>query len=1267
MNDKRYCIICGLEITSKDPKAIYCESHTGLGGEQPAQPTPVPQQPEVEQLPPAQSMGDLAKEWPAGKTLLDTYQVVRKLGEGGFGQVYRVHHTDWDMDLAVKRPLADKFKTDKAKEAFIREAETWVGLGLHPHITSCYYVRKIDEVPHVFVECVEGGSLEDWINRKKGNLYEGSQSQIVGRILDIAIQFAWGLAYAHEQGLIHRDVKPDNALMTPEGMLKVTDFGLARGKGIMLSDEKMDAQGNLIVPRIYSPKHCSPEQVSGAELSLKTDIWSWGVSVLQMFNGSISWMGGQVVQSSLESYLMRMETDTNTLQMPQAVSDLLRECFEARPEDRPADMTGVARRLQDAFREVTGQAYPREKPDAADLRAASLNNKALTMIDLGHEDLAIQNWKEALDTDPAHGETNLNYQTYLWWHAEITDDELLANLAQVSGTNMDSPGFWKGMAELHAERGDVKEWEECLKKALQLNPTLSVSKEKNSILQKTTLKGHSQQVFPLLLSPNQEVLASSGSDGTIRLWDVKSERCIKTLTKAGFTPSLAFSPDGKEMASGSSDRTVRLWNVSKGRLIKQLKGHTDVVTSVAFSKDGQYIISGSLDGSARVWEKSSGRCIQEYTEHRHWVLSIDIPDEGNLALTAGRDQTVRLWEITTGETVRVYERPQSPRKAEYGRGCVRAGKVLWAGYDSMCLWDYESGHLVTQFLSCQEKGAIDPYMTGDLSQDGKLAVTLGNNGEKRFWDTSTGRCIATIPSSLSGGSVIFGPENKLYCAVGKDIEVWQVKLSPDRRFFHYLLSMPASSVVALEKQSQLKEQLDLVKDYQGETSKEKALQILRSIQSDPEFKHDEKVLNQLAECALSGEKIGLRECWMHSAYHLDKPEGTGGVTALRFNFSTSMLAAGHRDGSVHCFDLRSRKKVNEMQRHIGQVEAFSFPSPDSLLSFSRNGDLILWDLNRGTGRVVSTTLDDPNKGAHLSASLDEDGQYVLVQGLRGYSRVPVHLDRLEPLPERPYRPLVIRANPDLRLPVVMKDTLNGYEYRAATSPDGTLFTSSMGDSRYGRGAHPVFVWQVSTGGISMYRRFIGHTNPVLTMAFSRNQTELVTADLGGEIRIWDLSSDTCKRTIKQPSSQFTALAISPDNKFIVAGDSQGKLFLWDHDSKQLLNIQPHRGVINALAFSSDGRFAVSGGFDNQIQVWEFDWEYQFPRPVNWDERAAPLAEIFLTRHQSLDPMTNIPSGRPVWNTKDLKQFLNTLAYSGFGWLREDGVRRKLEELAGRRR
>ena len=130
--------------------------------------------------------------------------------------------------LAVKSPRPEFLQTAGQIESFERDAETWVNLGMHPHIVSCYHIRRLGGIPRIFAEFVEAGTLADWIRSRK--LYEGRPDQAMKRILAVAIQFAWGLHYAHEKGLVHQDVKPGNVLMAADGTAKVSDFGLASAR-----------------------------------------------------------------------------------------------------------------------------------------------------------------------------------------------------------------------------------------------------------------------------------------------------------------------------------------------------------------------------------------------------------------------------------------------------------------------------------------------------------------------------------------------------------------------------------------------------------------------------------------------------------------------------------------------------------------------------------------------------------------------------------------------------------------------------------------------------------------------------------------------------------------------------------------------------------------------------------------------------------------------------------------------------------------------------
>src|SRR5690606_22291803 len=124
----------------------------------------------------------------------------------------------------VKSPRPEMVLRALGVAKFEAECATWINLGLHPHTVTCYYVRRLGGIPRVFAEYVEGGSLLDWLRTRR--LYEGGPEAALARILDVAIQFAWGLGYAHVRGFVHQDVKPANVLLSQTGQVKVADFGL---------------------------------------------------------------------------------------------------------------------------------------------------------------------------------------------------------------------------------------------------------------------------------------------------------------------------------------------------------------------------------------------------------------------------------------------------------------------------------------------------------------------------------------------------------------------------------------------------------------------------------------------------------------------------------------------------------------------------------------------------------------------------------------------------------------------------------------------------------------------------------------------------------------------------------------------------------------------------------------------------------------------------------------------------------------------------------
>ena len=356
--------------------------------------------------------------------LLDTYRIESDPINGGMGSVWKVHHTGWDIDLAMKRPQPKMFADEVSKDKFIAECQHWIDLGLHPNIVSCYYVRDIGGVPTIFSEWMDNGSLKDRIRDQ--SLYYGSDLDVQKRLLDIAIQYARGLRYAHSAGLIHQDVKPDNLLLTKDWQAKAADFGLANARAILTvldgnitvedSDQTMCAAAGG-----YTPAYCSMEQMGGKQLTRRTDIYSWAVSVMEMYLGSRPWQNGVVAGAACQEYMMKCR-----IEMPKSLQILLAKCMEGDPDDRPHDFEIIETELLKIYADLTGEDYPRPVPEASADNAESLNNRAVSFLDIGKESDAIELLKEGMTK--RHFDSTLNLILYRWRTAEYSDQDVMREL-----------------------------------------------------------------------------------------------------------------------------------------------------------------------------------------------------------------------------------------------------------------------------------------------------------------------------------------------------------------------------------------------------------------------------------------------------------------------------------------------------------------------------------------------------------------------------------------------------------------------------------------------------------------------------------------------------------------------------------------------------------------------------------------------------------------------------------------------------------------------
>jgi Tol biopolymer transport system component/serine/threonine protein kinase len=272
---------------------------------------------------------------------LGSYKIISLLGAGGMGEVYRAHDNKLGRDVAVKT-LPREFARDPERLArFRREARTLASLN-HPNIAAIYGLEESGDVDCLVMELVEGETL-------RGPLP-------VAKALDYARQLADALEAAHEKGIIHRDLKPANVKVTPQGRVKVLDFGLAKAIWGPKRDQDLSQlatvtgvetlAGNIV----GTPGYMSPEQARGKEVDKRADIWAFGSLLYELLTGKRAFQGETVLETI--ATLLEREPDWQALpaKTPAKVRELLRQCLQKDVDHRLQTIADGRRTIEQAQR-----------------------------------------------------------------------------------------------------------------------------------------------------------------------------------------------------------------------------------------------------------------------------------------------------------------------------------------------------------------------------------------------------------------------------------------------------------------------------------------------------------------------------------------------------------------------------------------------------------------------------------------------------------------------------------------------------------------------------------------------------------------------------------------------------------------------------------------------------------------------------------------------------------------------------------------------------
>jgi len=447
----------------------------------------------------------------AGQRLGD-YQLTRLLGAGSFAEVYEGQHIHLGTKAAIKI-LKGELTSEQVK-TLRQEALTVMELD-HPHIVRVLNFSVERDRPYLVMAYASGGSLE--------TVHPQGQPLPIETIINYVHSIADALQYAHDRRIIHRDIKPDNILLTQDGRVQIADFGIS----VMAHT----TQAHNLQQIMGTWHYMAPEQFEG-KVTPQSDQYALAIMVYRWLCGELPFTGQGSIHTLPYQHLT-MPPPPLREKVPNLSSDIeqvLLKALAKQPQERFTNIQAFANALESAYNKpLIGMTLPAKRPAE---RSSSIQAFASTL--------------EQPQKKPALGTTLLTY-------------EHKGGMARAVAWSPDSTRIASG-----GDDATIRIWDATTGKTL------------------LTLQGHTAPVRAVMWYSNGRLLASGSEDKTVQVWDATTGRSL--LRYDGHTHwvnAIAWSPDGNSLASGSEDKTVHVWEAATGLLIYRYQAHTLTVRAVA--------------------------------------------------------------------------------------------------------------------------------------------------------------------------------------------------------------------------------------------------------------------------------------------------------------------------------------------------------------------------------------------------------------------------------------------------------------------------------------------------------------------------------------------------------------------------------------------------------------------------------------------------------------------------------------------------------------
>jgi WD40 repeat protein/serine/threonine protein kinase len=1009
--------------------------------------------------------------------VIGPYKLLEQIGEGGFGVVYMA-----EQQQPVRRKVALKVIKPgmDSKQVVARfEAERQaLALMDHSHIARVLDAGATDSGrPYFVMELVRGIPITQFCDDNRLTPRER---------LALFITVCQAVQHAHQKGIIHRDLKPGNMLVTLHDgvpLVKVIDFGIAKALGQERLTEKTLCTG--FAQMLGTPLYMSPEQaeMSGQDTDTRTDIYSLGVLLYELLTGTTPFDKDRLKKLSYDE-IRRIIREEEPTKPSTRISTMGRAATTV-----SANRSSEPKRLSQLFRGeldwIVMKALEKDRARRYDTASSFAADVQCYLDD------------EPVQACPPSAGYRLRKFARRNKVALISATAIaMVVLLSVVGLAVSTALIWQANKELRRER-------ERARRLLYSSDLIAA--------QKAWEDGHLARARELLdrQRPHQ-------GEGDLRgfewryLWRLCRDGRLHTFS--GHTAPISavnFTPDGTMLASASADGSVRLWDVATQRAISIPEGFEGGVSSLAFTPDGTILAIASNNGRIQLWDLASRRQGASLPDAASYKKIAFTPN-GKLLVSRGAD-SLKLWDITAR-----CERASLPYPGGEGMAFSPDGRTLAASKGDTIVWLWD--------MATRQETAL-PGHTAQVnglafSPNGKLLASTSHDATIRLWDLATHppRELKTLPGQTSSGSVAFSPDGKTLITTGADslIRLWDTATWQPVRTLRGHTSQTGALAVSPNGRTLASGGVDRTVKLWDLAAK-----------PDPEvlpgherwtwcvaFSPDGRLL------ASGGEFEPVVRLWDLAAGRqlASLPGHQDGVRSVKFTADGKTLVSGGGDKIVRFWDIASGRQVAQFE-HTDPVAGVAL-SPDErmLAAGSSAGTVRLWEIATGREKRQlkgQKPVFDP-EGKTLAVGL-ADGTAGLFDIRTGQEAAPLKgewpSETQEDLPRLAHWPVVAFSLDGRYLALSADRTINLFDiatrrrldslkghinniWSVAFSPDSKTLASCSQDGT-------VKLWNLHA--LQEAVTLSGHQGQVVTVAFAPDGNLLATSGSDGKIRLWRAS------------------------------------------------------------------------------------------------------------------------------------------------------------------